>query len=134
MPKFNTYAISLPALMAEYQNIGVSNPFNPSDGWYYYTDRAGWAAVLTNLLISSSLYQPDKFDCDDYSLKAQVLCAERYGLNALRYTFGIIPAGGHGFCTAWAGSDFIIFEPNEGFNEDVLIELGGEYVPKQVLL
>jgi len=85
------------------------------DKWYYHTDLEGWGKVLENLIFSSNLYKKDKFDCEDYALKAQVICAQRYGLNALRLCIGDVPTGKHGFNIFYFGDGFMLFEPNAGF-------------------
>jgi len=47
------------------------------DGEYFYTDLEGWGKVLLDLMFKSNLYRDDKFDCDNYALKAMNVCAER---------------------------------------------------------
>ena len=63
--------------------------------------------------------------CEDYALKAQTKAAEVFGKNALRYTYGDTPWGPHGFLSIKLGDDFIIIEPNAGFQ----LELGCPYFP-----
>lgn len=129
VPIIKEYRIGLLDLWAEYKKFGVECPFPPSDMFYYFTDAEGWGKILSNLTFKSGLYKEDKFDCEDYAMKAQTLCAERYGLNTLRYTYGDSPMGRHGFNTFWTGDEFLIFEPNtNGINN---IE---GYVPLKVLL
>jgi len=138
-PAFGVYKILGRTLAAHYHEANIETPFPWSDTWYYHTDDIGLAGILPNLVFNSNLYKPDKFDCEDYALKAQVLCAERYGLNTLRYTYGTLPLGAHGFNTMWVGDRFLIFEPNLGMAEQLdgncAFEMGQYgYLPKVVLL
>lgn len=134
IPTFREYKISLQFLKEQYHNINVEFPFPDSDYHYYHTDIEGWSKILPDLIINSNLYKPDKFDCEDFALKAQVVCSERYGLNTLRYTYGTINGGAHGFNTFWTGDCFLIFEPNENYGESVF-EIGmNGYEPRSVLL
>jgi len=135
-PSFKEYYISGRELARKYLDTGVKLPFPRSDNWYYFTDEDGWTSIIIHLLIKSSLYREEKFDCEDYALKAQVTCAELYGLNTLRYTYGSSPLGQHGFNTFWTGDDFFLFEPNAGFQFESPYFEWGEYgyLPKYVLL
>ena len=138
-PSFREYYISGANLLAKYQSAGIEKPFPTSDSWYYHTDEEGWASLIRYLALKSSLYKADKFDCEDYAMKAMLLCAELYGLNSLRYTYGKMPLGYHGFNTCWTGDRFLVFEPNEGFasklDGNLIFEMGeNEYEPMVVLL
>lgn len=139
IPSFNEYVVSGQGLALEYSKLGIKMPFPRSDGWYYYTDAEGWVKLLADLAFKSNLYKRDRFDCEDYAMKAQVTCAERYGLNTLRYTYGTVPEGAHGFCSCWTGDRFLLFEPNEGWwgylDGHLYFELGeNKYQPKAVLI
>ena len=133
IPSFKEYKISGLELAGKYIELGTEIPFPRSDNWYYYTDIDGWAKLIPHLLIKSSLYKPDRFDCEDYAMKAQTLCAELFGLNTLRYTYGTMPLGAHGFNSFYVGDGFLLFEPNSGFSVDPVFEIG-EYQPISVLL
>lgn len=134
-PGFTEYQISGVDLAKEYSAIGVDMKFPRSDNWYFHTDEEGWMKVLVDLAFKSSLYKKDKFDCEDYALKAQVTCAERYGLNTLRYTYGMTPLGAHGFNSLWTGDRFLLFEPNDGFSGSPVFEIGENgYTPTAVLI
>ncbi len=139
LPSFKEYKISGADLANKYEELDIEMPFPRSDFWYYYSNPEGWAKVLADLTITSGLYKKDRFDCEDYALKAQVMCAERYGLNTLRYTYGKMPLGYHGFNSFWAGDRIMLFEPNEGFvsylDGNLVFELGdNSYEPKTVLI
>ena len=136
LPSFKEYRISAQELVQKYSDLGVEIPFPVSDSWYYHTDRVGWAKIVPDLLIKSSLYKQDRFDCEDMALKAQTTCTERNGLNTLRYTYGSMSLGFHGFNTLWTGDAFLIFEPNSGYQlESPLFEIGMfGYLPQKVLL
>lgn len=122
-------------LAKKYSGLGIEMPFPRSDNWYYYSDVEGWAKILPDLLIKSSLYSEDRYDCEDYAMKAQIVCAERYGLNTLRYTYGRAPQGTHGFNSLWTGDGFLLFEPNGGFDVEVVFPFGDNgYIPEKVLI
>lgn len=125
IPKIAEFAIAGQKLLLEYEVRGVQTPFPRSDNWYYYTDDEGLTNMLRYLVFSGTLYKVDKFDCEDYALKAQTKAAEVFGKNALRYTYGDTPWGPHGFLSIKLGDDFIIFEPNASFQ----LELGCPYFP-----
>ena len=113
-------------------------PFPMSDNWYYYSDREGWSELVSHLLFKSNLYKADRFDCEDYAIKAMVTCAELFGLNTFRYTYGNTPLGAHGFNSFWTGDGFLLFEPNEGFQgqlDSPIFEWGENgYLPINVLI
>jgi hypothetical protein len=149
IPSFKEYSISGGELAAIYRKLGVKMPFPRSDSWYYFTDAEGWAKILPDLVLKSNLYKTDKFDCDKYARKAFITCCERYGLNTLLYTYGDMPLGAHGFCSFWTGETIMLFEPNEGFEDergtirdlwgyldgDIIFEIGNNgYQPKDVLI
>ena len=115
IPSFREYQISSIAFRPKLEAIGLKIPMYLLDGWYYYTDSAGWATILFDLVFKSSLTKPEKFDCDNYALKAMVTCAERYGLNTMGMVIGNIPQGRHAFNIFYLGDDFLLWEPNDGF-------------------
>ena len=137
-PSFTEYAITGSELALKYERLGVAMPFPRSDHWYYYTDDKGWAKVLSYLVFSNALYKADKFDCEDFALKAQTKCAELFGLNTLRYTYGNTPWGAHGFNSLFSAGSFILFEPNAQFQETQgapIFNWGeNDYKPTHVLL
>ncbi|GAI63548.1 unnamed protein product [marine sediment metagenome] len=149
IPSFKEYKISGAELARKYEALGVKMPFPRSDSWYYHSDDVGWAKILPDLVIKSSLYKPDKFDCDKFARKAFITCCERHGLNTLLYTYGTMPLGPHGFNSFWVGDRFMLLEPNEGFEDgrgnqqdlwgyldgDLVFEWGENgYQPKAVLI
>ena len=67
-------------------------------------------------MIKSSLYKAEKFDCEDYAMKAAITCRELYGLNTMAFVLGNMPLGYHGFNMIYTGQDFLLFEPNAGFD------------------
>ena len=134
-PKFKEYKISGQELRKKYEGLGIEIPFPVSDYWYYHTDMDGLLTIAGHLLFKSTLYKTDRFDCEDYALKAQGLCAELYGLNAHRYTYGKMPLGAHGFNSHWCGDGLLLFEPNNGFSSDPVFDIGHNgYIPLAVLL
>lgn len=115
-PKFTEYKIHGDELAGKIRNLGLKIPLGMLDSWYYYTDLEGWAEVLYNLVFSSRLYKPDRFDCSNYALKAMNECAGRYGLNTLATVIGDIPQGRHGFNMLYYGDGFMLWESNAGFD------------------
>ena len=137
-PSFREYKISASDLYNQYLALGVTMPFPISDNWYYYSDREGWAQLVSHLLFKSNLYKADRFDCEDYAMKAMLTSAELFGLNTFRYTYGDSPLGRHGFNSFWIGDGFLLFEPNEGFQSTLdspIFEWGENgYRPINVLI
>lgn len=106
------------------------------DWYYYYTDFEGWGKVIRDLVFKSNLYKKDKFDCENFALKAMTLCAERYGLNTFGLALGDIPQGSHGFNIFWDGEKLWLLEPNTSFGwagEPFQIGEYG-YIPDKVLI
>ncbi|GAG88752.1 unnamed protein product, partial [marine sediment metagenome] len=107
-----------------------------------YTTMEGWGQVLYNLVLDSELYKKDIFDCEDFALKAQGICAERYGLNSFRMCIGDMPQGKHGFNIFFERTkdggigDVWLFEPNGGFEHSGEAFKVGEYgyQPQVVLI
>ena len=114
-PSIPQYSLNGLELAVKLRDLNLSIPFKMLDWTYYYTDLESWGKILYDLTFKSSLYVEDKFDCDNYALKAMTLCAERYGLNAFGMVIGDTPLGRHGFNILYFGDDFMLFEPNEGF-------------------
>lgn len=122
IPSFTKWGVQRYHLIRTLNGLGIKAfPEGVAlDAWYYFTDLEGWGKVLQNLVFNSNLYKKDIFDCEDYALKAQVVCAERYGLNALRLCIGDVPRGKHGFNLFFYGDRVgikggMLFEPNEGY-------------------
>ena len=136
LPSFEVYQVTGLLLKAKIEALGLEIPLGMLDGQYYYTNLEGWGKVLYNLTFSSSLYKKDKFDCENYALKAMNLCAERYGLNTLALVIGNIPQGSHGFNMFYFGERFMLWEPNMGFDwSGEPFELGEYgYQPSQVFV
>jgi len=76
----------------------------------------GWGNILWDLVFNSNLYKADRFDCENYALKAMTTCAERYGLNTMGLVIGDIPLGRHGFNIFFHGDGFMLWETNDGFS------------------
>lgn len=113
----------------------------PLDSQYVYLSLEDWGKILWDLAFKSSLYKTDVFDCEDYALKAQTVCAERYGVNALRLCIGETPFGYHGFNLLFFGNEWglegiMLWEPNDGFDHSGEFFKLGEYgyKPDLVLL
>lgn len=136
LPKFKEYQITGSMLKYKIEALGLKIPMGMLDRQYYHPDLEGWGKVLENLVFKSSLYQKDRFDCENLALKAMNLCAERYGLNTLAMVIGDIPQGRHGFNMFYTGESFMLWEPNEGFPfSGSAFEIGDfGYVPELVLV
>lgn len=115
IPSFKEYQITGSLLRVKIEALGLKIPMGMLDWQYYHTNLEGWGKVLYDLAFSSSLYKGDKFDCDNFALKAMNLSAERYGLNTLAVVIGDIPEGRHAFNLFYHGDGFMLWEPNDGF-------------------
>ena len=134
-PSFKEFTIDRLKLKRRIRALGLAIPMDMLDSLYYYTDLDGWAKILPDLCFKSDLYKPDKFDCDNYALKAQTICAERYGLNTLGTVIGSVPRGRHAFNMLYFGEGFMFFEPNLGFVIDGAFEIGEHgYIPDSILI
>jgi len=135
-PSFETFEIDGATLKGRLSNIGLTTPMGMLDGRYYYTTAEGWGKLLVDLMVKSDLWTSDKYDCDDYAMKARMTCIERYGLNAIAFVIGDIAEGRHAFCLIYTGEDWLIFEPNIGFGlGGQAFPIGAEgYVPDMVLV
>jgi len=135
-PRLREYMISSHILRKKLADLSVILPMGMLDWSYYHTDMEGWGKVLEDLVFKSSLYQADRFDCDNYALKAMTLCAERYGLNTLGFVIGNMPQGRHAFNVLYHGDGFLLWEPNEGFPfSGSTFEIGDfGYQPEWVLM
>lgn len=148
IPEFQAYGIQRHHFVNKLEALGIEPIDIDSNlilnGWYFYTSLESWGEILEDLVISSNLYIHDRFACDAYAFKAQVECAERYGLNSLRmcvkttttddvttaHAFNLFPYGG---TTGIEG--IMLFEPNEGYEWDGMLEIGDfNYEPKYVLV
>jgi len=116
IPSYKQWGIPMSTMLSKLKALNLSAPMHLLDSQYYYTDSAGWAIILCDLVFKSSLYKPDRFDCDNYALKAMSLCAERFGLNTMGMVIGNIPQGRHAFNIIYLGDTFLFWEPNEGFS------------------
>ena len=136
IPSFKEYQIGSGFLISQLTELKLKMPMGVLDWTYYYTDLESWGKLLLDLTFKSSLYQKDKFDCDNLALKAMTLCAERYGLNTFGMAIGNTPLGRHAFNIFYFGEGFMLFEPNEGFQfSGSAFKLGDfGYEPELVLL
>ena len=136
IPTFNIYQMSGSTFKTKIEALGLTVPMGMLDGEYFYTDLEGWGKVLLDLIFKSNLYKSNKFDCDNYALKAMNICAERYGLNTLGMVIGDIPEGRHAFNIFYHGDGFMLWEPNEGFPfSGSPFDLGEyDYHPEMVLI
>lgn len=134
-PTFREYKIPAWKLRPQLEALGLEVPLGMLDSSYYYTDLEGWGKVLEDLAFSSSLYKQDKFDCDNYALRAMNECARRYGLNTLAMVIGDMPQGRHAFNIFYTGEGFMLWEPNDGFPISGAFEIGEfGYQPELVLI
>ena len=136
LPSFREYEITANDLEQQLDTLGLDCPMGMLDWTYYFTDMEGWGKVLSDLAFKSDLYSEDKFDCENYALKAMSICAERYGLNTFALVIGDMPLGRHGFNMLYTGAEFLLWEPNGGFECSGQAFPIGEfgYKPKLVLI
>lgn len=134
-PSFKEYQIGGGELQAKLEALGLKLPIGMLDSTYYFTDADGWAKVLADLTFKSDLYKAERFDCEDYAMKACVTCWERYGLNAFGLVLGMTPAGYHGFNIFFDGEGFSLLEPNAGFGYGGMFPIGEHgYVPSMIVI
>ena len=149
IPTFTKYGIYQSSFIRLLESKGIDTfPETDDfilDGWFYFADLDGWAKVVPDLIVNSKLYKDDIFDCEDYALKAQVNCAERFGLNSFRLCIGVVKIDGkdmwHGFNIfpvhiSDTETDLMLFEPNEGYEwsgQGFNIGENG-YTPKMVFI
>ena len=137
IPGFTEYQIGGTELYDKLVALGLKLPVGMLDSTYYYTDPTGWANVLSDLAFKSDLYKVEKFDCEDYAMKACVEVWERYGLNAFGLVIGDMPQGRHGFNILYDGIGFLLFEPNAGFGYGGAFPINDnehQYRPDQVVI
>ena len=119
VPGFDLWCIDGSAMSYHLNKAKITTPMNLLDGQYYLTDIKGWGKILYDMVFNSSLYKKDKFDCENYALKAMSVCAERYSLNTMGMVIGDTPLGRHGFNVICiydnANVNLMLWEPNDGF-------------------
>jgi len=134
-PDFTEYKIAGSSLRNKILGLGLKLPAGMMDSYYYYTDLEGWGNILYDLTFKSNLYKTNRFDCENYALKAMNECAERYGLNTMAFVIGDIPQGRHGFNMFFHGDGFMLHEPNAGFGWGGYFEIGDNgYRPELVIV
>jgi len=118
------------------ESAGLQVPVGMFDSTYYYTDGEGWASILSHMLFKSNLAKPEKFDCENYAMKAMSVCHEKYGLNTFGLALGMTPWGYHCFNILYDGMGFWLFEPNAQFGYgETLFRIGDNfYQPDRVLV
>jgi len=117
-------------LMEKIYSKGWDLPVGMLDAKYYYTDRAGWAEIISDIVFNSPLFQKDKFDCDNFAFRAMSLCAERHGINACGVAIGASPFGRHAWNVIYDGEGFVFFEPQTG----EFLEIDGEYHADDIII
>ncbi len=135
-PSFKTFAINAVTMRRKVLELGLTLPMGMLDSWYYYTSLESWGKLMWDLTFNSNLYKKDRFDCDNYALKAMNVCHERYGLNTFAYVSGEGPTGQHAFNMVYHGDGFKLWEANDGFPvSGTFFDIGEHgYVPKKALL
>ena len=106
--------ISSLVLMQRIYEQKWSLPVGMLDSSYYYTDRAGWAEIISDIVFKSPLYLKNRFDCENFAFRFMSLCAERYGLNADGVIIGDTPEGRHAWSAWFDGKGFFYVEPQTG--------------------
>jgi len=148
-PSFKVWGIQRFYMVQKLKELGIM-PF-PVDKEiilaerYYYTNAEGWAKLLPDLVLKSSLYQPNKFKCVQFAWLAWLECIKRYGLNSLcpcidknvaddpqrAHAYNIVPVGDERGI-----DDIVLFEPNDGFEfSGSALPIGEEgYIPELVFI
>ncbi|MBA7665616.1 hypothetical protein ES703_73690 [subsurface metagenome] len=138
LPSYKKWGVPRSFLVEKLRDIGIQPVEFPGNrhlvltDMCYGTDKDGWAVVLPNLVLKSSLYTK-AFKCPEYAWRAALICADRYGLNSFRPVVdadvGNDPEKAHAYDIfpmmkpIYEGGKlvdlrieaFCLFEPNEGY-------------------
>lgn len=125
-PKFNRWVIGRLALFdqlkADFPGLEFMYPYGLHNN-YFYTDLAGVASLVPDLILNSNLYKEDIFTCFQYAARVWLTAAERYELNTWPPLIGSVKGFPikHGFNLIMIGDeegikDYRLFEPNDGFD------------------
>jgi len=67
------------------------------DSRYWYTTHEDWGRVLEKVLLDMPKYLTDRWDCEQYAMRATARAGELFLLNTLGLCIGQSPFGYHGF-------------------------------------
>lgn len=138
-PSLTRYVLPRRRFILLLEKLNIEPTRFPFDNWYYFLSLEDWNKILWDLTFKSNLYKAEIFDCEDLALKGQVVCAERYGVNAFRCCFGKSPKGYHAFNILFYGDEYnlegaMLFEPNDGYAHSGEMFNIGEYGYKPELV
>ncbi len=131
---FKVFKMTMSDLYSLLSSANISTPMGMLDNAYYYTDETGWKLILTDLVTNSSLYIVDKFDCEDFAIKAKSIANSRYGLNTVGFVIGDIPQGRHGFNLIVTTTGLLLFEPQNNVANFGVFPLGARNYHADVVL
>lgn len=131
-PDITFYEIDYNTVLAELQAMGLSIMRSGLiDTQYYYTTLWGIqeAVKYVRKVYPFPSYKAEKTDCDDFAILMKGLLSAEFGINDVGLVFGDSPMGYHAFNIARVEDRRVIIEPQTG----EVFELGGNYIPKEVL-
>ena len=123
MSKFITKVEHLPSITElEMDASQLSSLLNPLslrelhlwDNRYFYCSHEDWGKVLAKVLLGMPKYVAEKWDCEQYAMRATVRAGELFQLNTLGLCIGQSPFGYHGFNIFVSEAGLFYLEPQTG--------------------
>ena len=93
------------------------------DNRYWYTTHEDWGKVLKKVLLDIPKYVTDRWDCEQYAMRATARAGELFLLNTLGLCIGQSPFGYHGFnmfVSEAGGAKLYYLEPQDGMIYDIM--------------
>ena len=81
------------------------------DSRYFYCSHEDWGKVLAKVLLGMPKYVAEKWDCEQYAMRATVRAGELFQLNTLGLCIGQSPFGYHGFNIFVSDAGLYYLEP-----------------------
>ena len=137
-PSFRKYRTHKSTVIRIVEELDLDLLYRGVHTWYWYTDIAGVAKLLPNLLLRSDLYKKDIFTCINYAFKVWNKASSRFGLNTwipvigrtsdypTRHAWNLILVGDK---TGLHEEQFLFFEPNGGWEMGAVLEVAGQAFP-----
>ena len=101
------------------------------DSHYFYCSHEDWGKVLAKVLLGMPKYTAEKWDCEQYAMRATVRAGELFQLNTLGLCIGQSPFGYHGFNIFVSEAGLFYMEPqtadiysigeNSGYKAEIAI-------------
>ncbi len=138
-PTFNKWVETRSKVTEILRELGIELLYPGVHGEYTYTDEAGVAALLPDLIMRSDIYRSNTFTCINYAFRVWNEASLRYGLNTWVPVIGHIPVspvGRHAWNLILLGDEtglkkdrFLYFEPNDGWMMSIQLELAYQAFP-----